>query len=325
MLTTNAAGLCLALLTALFWGALPLAVKQILPVMDAVTIVCLRFCVAALWIWLYPDRAVSRSPVRLSRRDTGLLILAAVCLGANFVLFNTSVAYLSASACQILAQAGPMLLLLGGIVILHEPFLPIQGVSVVTLVAGLLLFFNTRLTELFSGGGDFAFGMLLGLSAALVWAAYGLAQKVLLRVTTPTRILRVIYPCCAIGLLPASSPSLIADLSGFQLCCLAFASINTIVAYGAFTTAMTIWHSAKVSAVLTTTTLFTLALEYLGHAAFPAVFPLESLSPLSGFGAVAVVFGALGIALGPMLHAPHLFHRPGKQPCAGLARDRKKG
>lgn len=309
MLTPNAAGLSLALLTALFWGALPLAVKQILPVMDAVTIVCLRFCVAAVWIWICPEHAAPRPPRPLSRRDIVLLVVATVGLGANFVLFNTSVAYLSASACQILAQAGPMLLLLGGIFILHEPFLPIQGVSAATLVAELLLFFNTRLFELFSGGGDFAFGMLLGLSAALVWSAYGLAQKVLLRVTTPTRILRVIYPCCAVGLLPASSPSLIFDLDLFQLCCLAFASINTIVAYGAFTTAMNIWHSAKVSAVLTTTTLFTIALEYLGHAAFPSVFPQESLSLISAVGAVAVVLGALGIALGPMLHAPHLsFH-----------------
>lgn len=313
MLTPNTAGLCLALLTALFWGALPLAVKQLLPVMDAVTIVCLRFCVAAVWIWICPEHATPRPRGRLSRRDVGLLVLATVGLGANFVLFNTSVGYLSASACQILAQAGPMLLLLGGVFLLHEPFLPIQGFSAATLIAGLLLFFNTRLLEPFTGSGDFAFGMLLGLSAAFVWASYGVAQKVLLRVTTPTRILRVIYPCCALGLLPASSPSEVLDLNFFQACCLAFASVNTIVAYGAFTRAMNIWHSAKVSAVLTTTTLFTLALEYLGHAVFPEVFPLESLSLISAFGAAAVILGALGIALGPMLHAPHIsFHQTGK-------------
>lgn len=310
MLAPNTAGLFLALLTALFWGALPLAVKQLLSAMDAVTIVCIRFCVAAIWVWLCPAPARSGTSIPLSRRDMLLLVVATLGLGANFVLFNTSVGYLSASACQILAQAGPMLLLMGGIFILKEPFLPIQGFSVVTLVAGQLLFFNTRLADLFSSDDGFAFGMLLGLTAALVWASYGIAQKVLLRVTTPTRILRVIYPCCALGLLPAATPSQVLGLDAFQLGCLVFASINTIVAYGSFTHAMNIWHSAKVSAVLTTTTLFTLALEYVGHAALPDIFPLESLSLLSTLGAIAVVLGALGIALGPMLHAPHLkLHR----------------
>ena len=155
-LGNNAAGLLLALLTALFWGALPLAVKHVLPVMDAVTLVWLRFCVAAVWIWLIPApgrrlRTAAPAPVvppppRLPlRRACLLLFVATAGLGANFVFFNSSVAYLSASACQILAQAGPVLLLLGGVFILREAFLPIQGVGVALLLAGLLLFFNTRL------------------------------------------------------------------------------------------------------------------------------------------------------------------------------------
>lgn len=45
----NTAGLMLALLTALFWGALPLALKHLISTMDAITIVCLRFWVAAAW------------------------------------------------------------------------------------------------------------------------------------------------------------------------------------------------------------------------------------------------------------------------------------
>ena len=41
----------------------------------------------------------------------------------------------------------------------------------------------------------------------MVWATYGLAQKVLLHHLTPTRILRVIYPCCALGLAPLATPA----------------------------------------------------------------------------------------------------------------------
>ena len=322
-LGNNGAGLLLALLTALFWGALPLAVKHVLPVMDAVTLVWLRFCVAAVWIWCAPALRGSRgarpaavpatSPASAasSRRRTWLLLaVASAGLGANFVFFNSSVAYLSASACQILAQAGPVLLLLGGVFILREAFLPVQAVGVALLLGGLLLFFNTRLALLWGGDSDFAFGMLLGGSAAVVWATYGLAQKVLLRHLTPTRILRVIYPCCALGLAPLATPADILRVDAVQLICLIFACINTLVAYGSFTKAMSIWHAAKVSAVVATTPLFSLVLESLLHSLWPAAYPLDSIGLLSLLGACVVVLGALGIAVGPMLHLPHLPHLP---------------
>lgn len=321
VLGNNGAGLLLALLTALFWGALPLAVKHLLPVMDAVTLVWLRFCVAAVWIWCVPAVHASRGPRQSapvaaaaappSRRRTWLLLLVASAgLGANFVFFNSSVAYLSASACQILAQAGPVLLLLGGVFILREAFLPVQAVGVILLLVGLLLFFNVRLALLWGGDDDFSFGMLLGTSAALVWACYGLAQKILLRYLAPMRILRVIYPCCALGIAPLATPADILRVDAVQLICLVFACLNTIVAYGAFTKAMSIWHAAKVSAVVATTPLFSLVLEVLLNRLWPAAYPLDSVGLLSLLGACVVVLGALGIAVGPMLHLPHLPHLP---------------
>ena len=270
---SNATGLMLALLTALFWGALPLALKHLLSTVDALSIVCLRFWVAAAWTWGLSCRHPGNS-TPLGRREKVLLVLAAAGLSCNFVFFNSSVAYLSASACQILAQAGPVLLLLGSVFVLREPFLPIQGGSVIVLLGGLLLFFNTRLLEL--ANGDMLIGMALGIMAAVVWASYGI-----------------------------STPSAFLELDSLQTACLIFACINTIVAYGAFSTAMKNWHAAKVSAVVTTTPLFTLGLEALGALALPQVFPLEHLGLLSLLGAVVVVLGAMGIALGPMLHLPH--------------------
>ena len=169
---SNATGLMLALLTALFWGALPLALKHLLSTVDALSIVCLRFWVAAAWTWGLSCRHPGNS-TPLGRQEKILLVLAAAGLSCNFVFFNSSVAYLSASACQILAQAGPVLLLLGSVFVLREPFLPIQGGSVIVLLGGLLLFFNTRLLEL--ANGDMLIGMALGIMAAVVWASYGIA------------------------------------------------------------------------------------------------------------------------------------------------------
>lgn len=299
---SNTAGLLLALLTALFWGALPLALKHLLSTVDAISIVCLRFWIAAAWTWGLSCRHPGNS-TPLGRREKWLLLLAIAGLGCNFVFFNSSVAYLSASACQILAQAGPVLLLLGSVFLLREPFLPIQGGSVIILLVGLLLFFNTRLLELASG--DLLIGMSLGIMAAVVWACYGLAQKILLRTVSPGRIMRAIYLCCAIILTPLSSPASFLQLDALQTGCLVFTCINTIVAYGAFSRAMNNWHAAKVSAVVTTTPLFTLGLEWAGHLLLPHVFPLERLGLLSICGAFTVVTGAMGIALGPMLHLPH--------------------
>ncbi len=211
---------------------------------------------------------------------------------------------------RIMGCAFSLLLLLGGVFILREAFLPVQAVGVGLLLTGLLLFFNTRLGLLWGGDSDFSFGMLLGSSAALVWATYGLAQKVLLRHLTPTRILRVIYPCCALGLAPLATPADILRVDAVQLVCLIFACINTLVAYGSFTKAMSIWHAAKVSAVVATTPLFSLVLESLLHSLWPSAYPLDSVGLLSLLGACVVVLGALGIAVGPMLHLPHLPHLP---------------
>ena len=321
-LGNNSAGLLLALLTALFWGALPLAVKHVLPVMDAVTLVWLRFCVAAVWIWCAPAMrgaqrsaavpAAASAPAAPSRRRTWLLLAVATAgLGANFVFFNSSVAYLSASACQILAQAGPVLLLLGGV--LHPAgSLPARTGRGRRPAAG-------RSAALLQHPARPALGRRQRfLPSACCWGAPPpwsgrptvWPRRCCCAHLTPTRILRVIYPCCALGLAPLATPADILRVDAVQLICLIFACINTLVAYGSFTKAMSIWHAAKVSAVVATTPLFSLALESLLHSLWPEAYPLDSVGLLSLLGACTVVLGALGIAVGPMLHLPHLPHLP---------------
>ncbi len=308
-MSPTGAGLPLALVTALFWGALPMAVKHVLPVVDATTIVWLRFCVATVWIWVFPERRPARQAApaagRLTRRQILLLAVAVVGLGGNFVMFNSAVGYLDASVCQIMAQGGPVLLLLGSVFVLRESFLPIQAGCVVVLLAGMLLFFNTRLEQLFAGTDSrFLVGMLLSAGASTIWSFYGIAQKVLLRSVSPTRLMRIIYLCCALGLTPFASPADILRLHFVQGLCLVFACINTLVAYGAFVKAMSIWHAAKVSAVVTTTPLFTIFLEAILQQLLPGVYEVEPLGLLGYVGALVVVVGALGIAVGPMLHWP---------------------
>lgn len=287
------------------WGALPFAIQRLLPVMDPLTIVWLRFTTAALWVWLWPvENAKGHSTASCDWRELLLLVIAVLGLGGNFVLFNFSLGYLSAAASQIIAQVGPMLLLLGSIFVLKESLRGVQIAGVLALVTGLGLFFNERLANLFHTGDGYALGILLGFSGAVSWSLYGLAQKTLLRKISPQRIMRVIYACCALLLLPFASPGTVLQLNPFQVGCLVFCCLNTLIAYGAFAKAMARWHAAKVSAVVTMTPLFTLAFAALFHLYQPELFPFDPISLLSYGGALVVVLGALLITVGPLLHMP---------------------
>ena len=310
-LGTHLKGLFLALTTVIFWGTLPIALKQVVTTVDPTTIVWIRFSTGALWLWFWlPRRTTRRARSGLySGRVVLLLGVAAAGLGGNFVLYNASVACMSASACQIVAQAGPMLLMLGSVLVLGEALRRVQVAGVVVLLLGLGLFFNERLTELFQIRDGYGLGLALGLTAAVVWAVYGLAQRILLREMAPPRIMRVLYTCCALALFPFATPSALLRLDTAQSLCLAYCCLNTLVAYGAFSRAMSGWNTAKVSAILTLTLLFTLAFAQIFHLLAPSFFPADPLNWLGYGGALVVVCGAGLIAVGPLLHLPALPHR----------------
>lgn len=296
-------GFLLAVTTALFWGALPIALKQVTTMMDPLTIVWLRFSAAALWQWgLVARPHMQATPIDWSElRVPVLFALAALGLGGNFVGYNTSVIYLSASGAQLVAQAGPLLLMLGSVVVLGERMHKVQAWGGLALVIGLSFFFNDRLYELLQPKEGYGLGILVGLAATAVWSIYGLAQKVLLREYAPATILRIVYSAVAIGLLPFAHPAMILSLTPVQVACLCFCCLNTIVAYGCFGKAMQVWHMAGVGAVLSLTPLFTLAIAKLAHYCFAEQFPNDPLNMLSYAGVLIVVLGAGMLAVGPFV------------------------
>ena len=198
--------------------------------------------------------------------------------------------------------------MLGSVVVLREPLRRIQVSGVATLLLGFGLFFNERLADLLRFREGYGLGLALGLTAAVVWAVYGVTQKILLREMAPPRIMRALYTVCALALTPFAAPQSLLRLDALQIVCLAYCCLNTLVAYGAFSRAMACWHTAKVSAVITLTPLFTLVFAKLFHLLGPAFFPADPLNWLSYGGALVVVCGAGLIAVGPLLHPLALFH-----------------
>src|SRR5690606_35061942 len=111
-------GLALALLTAGLWATLPAALKIALGSLDAWTLTWVRFLFAFLVLggWLGARGRLSslRGP---RRRDWFLLLLAAFTLIGNYLLYLLGVQYTTPGNAQLLIQAAPLLMALGGIVV----------------------------------------------------------------------------------------------------------------------------------------------------------------------------------------------------------------
>ena len=142
---------------------------------------------------------------------------------------------------------------------------------------------------------------IFGVGAATVWVSYGVAQKVLLRRLASQQILFLLYTLCTISLLPLATPSQVLALSDWQLACLVFCGLNTLVGYGALAEAMARWQAAQVSALITLTPLFTLLFSDLLSLAWPDVFARPLLNLMGYLGAFVVVAGAMYSAVGHRL------------------------
>ncbi|CNI68580.1 integral membrane protein [Yersinia frederiksenii] len=293
-------GIFLALTTAVFWGALPIAMKQVLEVMEPYTIVWYRFMMAAigLGIILASRRQLPSLKLFRQRRWLVLLIIATCGLLGNFIFFSSSLQYLSPTTSQVIGQLSPVGMMVASVLILKERMRISQVIGAGMLICGLLLFFNTSLHEIFTRLTDYTLGVVLGICAAVVWVSYGVAQKVLLRRMASQQILLLLYTLCAIALFPLAKPAVILQLNGWQLACLLFCGVNTLVGYGALAEAMARWQAAQVSALVTLTPLFTLFFSILLSLAWPDMFAAPSLNFVGYVGAFVVVAGAMFSAIG---------------------------
>lgn len=297
-------GLLLALLTALLWGILPIKLKQVLVVMDPLTVTWYRLLVAGGLLFIYLALA-RRLPSRkvLGKRGKWLVLLASLGLAGNYVLYLMGLNLLSPGTAQLVVQTGPVMLLVASVFIFRERFTLGQGVGLLVLLVGFGLFFNQRLVELLTSLTDYTAGVLLVLAGSTVWTFYALGQKQLLTVWSSLQVMMVIYLFCALVLTPWVHPLEalhLTSLQGFLLfaCCL-----NTLIGYGAFAEALAHWEASRVSATLAITPLVTFVAVALAAWLWPDYVHAEQINGLAYFGALLVVLGSALTALGPSLMA----------------------
>ncbi|MBP8227074.1 MAG: DMT family transporter [Pararheinheimera sp.] len=294
-------GFSLALLTAVLWGLLPIALKWLLSSMSAATITWIRFIVAAVLVGvvLLVHRKIP-SLGGLTKRKKLLILIAIAGLLLNYILYLNGLFLLTAETAQVVIQLAPFLMMLGAVYLFKERLLLWQKIGAWLLVFGLLLFFNDRLALLLTQFGSEGYGLLLVIAAAVAWACYALAQKQLLMSFNSQQIMWLIYMAGALCFLPAADLAPVLELSGWQWSIVVFCCLNTIVAYGAFAEALQHWQAANVSAVLAITPLLTIGFAQLLAYFYPQ-FPGESLNAWAWVGALLVVVGSMLTALAPML------------------------
>ena len=295
-------GFALAATTMVLWGTLPLALKLSLQRLDAATITWFRFGAASLVLgaWLaWRGRLPPLS--KLGRSGWALLAAAVLGLSANFLAFLVGLDLTTPANAQVLIQLAPMLLGLGGILVFGEHYERLQWLGLGALLLGLLVFFSSQLGSLTAGADRYLLGSGILVLAAVTWAAYGLAQKQLLRELDSQPLMLCIYFGCFVCFSLGAHPGALPALPLLDLGVLLYCSANTLVAYGAFAAALSHWQASRVSAVLAVTPLATLAFSVLADALWPALFHAESISWLSLTGAAAVVAGSLLVTLGARL------------------------
>ena len=297
-------GLLLALTTAVLWGILPIKLKEVLQVLDPVTVTWYRLLVSGLLLlaWLAANHRLPRF-APLGRRGHGLLVLAVFGLTANYVLYLIGLNMLSPGTTQLVIQMAPILFLVASLVVFRESFSLGQGIGMAILLLGFGLFFNQRLAELLTSLTAYTTGVLVILLASFVWVFYGLAQKQLLTQWSSPQIMLVIYLACALLLTPWAHPLQVLQLDSLQAWLLLACCLNTLVAYGAFAEALAHWEASRVSATLSVTPLVTFAAVALAALWWPDHVQPEQINLLGYAGALLVVLGSALTALGPSLLA----------------------
>lgn len=292
-------GLVLSLITTVMWGLLPISMKLLLDEMDVYTVTWYRFASSALVMGLYLAIKGGLPSIKKLRGVYAWLMLIAITgICGNYLLYLIGLQLTSPSIAQVVIQLAPLLVILGGVVLFREKMNRTQALGVAVVIVGLLVFFNQRLPELFSPGGANGAGVLIIILAAIVWAAYALAQKQLLKVYTSQAIMLMLYAMATLIFLAPSQVSSITALSSLGWAMLIFCSANTLIAYGCFAEALQQWQASRVSAILAMAPLITLfTIKLIGWLA-PEIALDDHIDSLSILGALMVVIGSAACATG---------------------------
>jgi len=296
-------GLLLASGTALLWATLPIALKIALEQVDVWTLTWFRFaCAGAVTLAWLAWRGGFSAYRTLGRYRYTLLLLAGLGLIGNYVGYLFGLRDTTPANAQLLIQLAPLLLALGGFLLLREPVNRSQWFGFALILGGLSLFFVEQQAR--SVNTRYGYGVVAIVLAAITWAGYGLAQKRLFDRLSAQQVLLAIYLLATVLLWPTATPTSLARIDGHHWWAIGYCAFNTVAAYGCFAEAQARWDSARVGAVLAVTPILTIGVTWLCSHWLPDSIRPEQIGWLGAFGAALIIGGSMLASLSQARRKP---------------------
>jgi drug/metabolite transporter (DMT)-like permease len=293
--TNHTKGVFYAVIAAIMWGVLAIALKVALKDLNSETIVWTRFAIAFLILLTYMV-IKQRSALSIFWHPPLKLIIATVCLGFNYYGYMKGLEYTTPGNAQVFIQLGPVVFAMAGIYIFKEKINWKHILGFVVVLLGLGLFYWEQLYAM-TNQKNYSIGILWVIAGAVSWAVYAIYQKNLSHKTSTNQLNIFIYGLCTLLFAPLPKYSGLLHLDWVAWLLILFLGINTVVAYGAIAIAFRHLDSSKVSIIITMNPLLTFALMYIFGKMNVTWIASEHFSIVSIVGAVLSLGGAVFVIL----------------------------
>lgn len=285
-------GILYASITAFFWGFLPIFLKIALNFIGPATIVWIRFLTAFSVLFIY---FIFHEPqyLKILKRAPLLLLIAAVCLGLNYIGFMQGVNYTSPGITQIIVQLGPVLLALVGVVVYKEKLTPRQMLGFAIAGIGFMVFYYNQISNFLKDPEAFHIGVLYIVLGAICWVVFASIQKKFVQKYPAQQLNLVIYGIPILMFFPFVEFSLFDGFTIPQWILLIFLGINTLIAYGSLAAALKYIEANKVSIIITLNPIITFVTMFTLDLLNVAWIEPENINFYGFTGALGVLAGVI--------------------------------
>lgn len=289
-------GVYYAALTALLWGFLAIALKVVLYELPPVTVSWFRFSLSFTLLFLF-YLIFDRNKTVIISRPPFYAILAGIFIGVNYIGFIIGIKYTTPNIAQVFIQLGPVLLAISGFILFGEKVRLRQGIGLLIVVLGMVVFYHESILILARGLRDYKTGVLYVLMGAFAWAAYAIFQKKAVLKHNPMQLNLILFGLPTIYLLPFTDFSAFAGISKLAWGMLIFSGLNTLASYGFLSYALKYLEANKVSVIITLNPLLTIALmAFLSHKGVSWIEP-EPITLITIMGALTVISGVILVVI----------------------------